>query len=371
MTRRENFSGRARPPGAPQRPQRKKLPHDQPVWLRPQDEIFFITICCQDRRKNQLCRPWIAHEIFGSVDFRNQNHVWYAHLVVLMPNHLHALISFPSEQPMKQIVADWKRFLATQLRMDWQRDFFDHRLRKEESYKEKADYILANPVRAGLIRQSEEWPYVWIADPQGRANSDNLALRGGAPGGRALPILLIGAALFLIACRPDMMNQPKAKPLSQSEFFKDGTSARLTPLHTVAREQDHESDAFHTCLTNGIYVTRLPMKLTSELLARGRDRYEAFCAECHGRMGDGQGMIVKRGFPQPPSYHLDRLRNAPLGHFFEVMTNGYGAMASYSTQIEPQDRWAIAAYIRALQLSQNARTTDLPPDERQKLENAP
>jgi mono/diheme cytochrome c family protein len=113
------------------------------------------------------------------------------------------------------------------------------------------------------------------------------------------------------------------------------------------------------------------MKLTPDLLARGRERYEAFCGACHGRVGDGQGMIVKRGFPQPPSYHLDRLRNAPIGHFFDVITNGYGAMASYAAQVEPRDRWAIAAYIRALQLSQDAKPTDLPADEQRKLESAP
>jgi len=167
------------------------------------------------------------------------------------------------------------------------------------------------------------------------------------------------------------MNQPRAKPFSESQFFKDGTNARSLPPHTVARGQGGEEEEFHTGLTNGVYVTQLPMKLTPNLLARGRERYEAFCAACHGRVGDGQGMIVKRGFPQPPSYHLDRLRNAPLGHFFDVITNGYGAMASYAAQVEPQDRWAIAAYIRALQLSQDAKPTDLPADEQKKLESPP
>src|SRR5215208_946619 len=143
--------GRARPPGAPSPPQRKKLPHERPRWLRPEDEIFFITVCCMSRGKNQLCNSRIARSIFDSVEFRNQNAIWYARLVCLMPHHLHALVSFPYERPMKQIMSEWKRFLATTLRIAWQRDFFDHRLRQDESYTEKANYIRASPVRAGLI----------------------------------------------------------------------------------------------------------------------------------------------------------------------------------------------------------------------------
>jgi mono/diheme cytochrome c family protein len=192
----------------------------------------------------------------------------------------------------------------------------------------------------------------------------------GAPGGRAVPLILTALA-FTSGCRRDMMNEPRAKTFSESDFFKDGTNARPLPLHTVARENVPESEAFSTGLTNGVYVTQLPMKVTPELLARGRERFDAFCSECHGRLGDGQGAVVQRGFPLPPSYHLERLRNAPLGHFFDVMTNGYGAMASYATQVEPRDRWAIAAYIRALQLSQNAKPADLPADARDKLEGAP
>ena len=192
----------------------------------------------------------------------------------------------------------------------------------------------------------------------------------GAPGGRALPLILTALA-FTSGCRRDMMNEPRAKTFSESDFFKDGTNARPLPLHAVARENVAESEAFSTGLRNGVYVTQLPMELTPELLGRGRERFDAFCSECHGRLGDGQGAVVQRGFPLPPSYHLERLRNAPLGHFFDVMTNGYGAMASYATQVEPRDRWAIAAYIRALQLSQNAKSADLPADARDKLEDAP
>jgi putative transposase len=190
MTARDrNANGRARPPGAPKRPQRKKLPHERPLWLRPEDEIFFITVCCEPRGKNQLCYPKIARAIFDSVEFRNRNAVWYARFVCLMPDHLHALISFPYERPMKQIMSDWKRFLTTNLKIESQRDFFDHRLRNEESYREKADYIRANPVRAGLVRQPEEWPYFSTANPQGNTSREDPALRAGAPGGRALPMI--------------------------------------------------------------------------------------------------------------------------------------------------------------------------------------
>ena len=359
--------GRARPPGAPNRPQRKKLPHDRPLWLRPQDEIFFITVCCMPRGKNQLCYPKIARAIFDSVQFLNQNAFWHAHLVCLMPDHLHALISFPYERPMTQIIADWKRLLATQLKIEWQRDFFDHRLREEEGYTEKADYIRANPVRAGLITQSDDWPYFWTADSQKDANSEDRALCGGAPGGRALPVLLAIALLFT-ACRPDMANQPKAKPFSESDFFSNGTNARQLPPHTVAHGAAHENTTFYTGLLNGVYVTKLPTKLTPELLARGRERFDAICASCHDRTGSGNGMVVQRGFPQPPSFHVDRLRNAPIGHFFDVITKGYGVMYSYATRVDPEDRWAIAAYIRTLQLSHNARLSDVDPDERAKLE---
>jgi REP element-mobilizing transposase RayT/mono/diheme cytochrome c family protein len=360
-------NGRARSPSAPGRPQRKKLPHDRPLWLRPEGEIFFITVCCEPRGKNQLCSQKVAQAIFDSVQFRNHNAVWYAHLVCLMPDHLHALISFPYERPMKQIMADWKRFLSTQLEIEWQREFFDHRLRKEESYREKADYILANPVRAGLVAESEQWPYFWTPNPQENTGHEGHALRGGAPGGRALPMLLI-AAVMLASCRPDMMNQPKAKTFSESDFFSNRANARQPPAHTVPRGDAREDTAFYTGQTNGTYVTQLPVKLTRELMNRGRERFDAVCAECHDRTGSGNGMVVQRGFPQPPSFHVDRLRNAPIGHFFDVITNGYGVMYSYATRVEAEDRWAIAAYIRALQLSHNAKLSEVAPAERATLE---
>jgi mono/diheme cytochrome c family protein len=166
-----------------------------------------------------------------------------------------------------------------------------------------------------------------------------------------------------------MMNQPKAKPLSESDFFSNQANARPIPPHTVERGDARENAAFYTGLTNGTYITQLPVKLTPELLGRGRERFDAICAECHDRTGSGSGMVVQRGFPQPPSYHVPRLRNAPIGHFFDVITNGYGVMYSYAAHVQPEDRWAIAAYIRALQLSHNMKAAELPSLEQQKLEN--
>jgi mono/diheme cytochrome c family protein len=164
-----------------------------------------------------------------------------------------------------------------------------------------------------------------------------------------------------------MANQPRAKPLSQSEFFANGTSARQPPPNTVPVGEARENAAFYTGLTNGTYVTQSSLKLTPELLNRGHERFDTMCAECHDRTGSGNGMIVQRGFPQPPSFHVDRLRNAPIGHFYDVITNGYGAMYSYATRVDPEDRWAIAAYIRALQLSHNAKPSDVDSSEQGKL----
>jgi mono/diheme cytochrome c family protein len=180
---------------------------------------------------------------------------------------------------------------------------------------------------------------------------------------------LIAIALLFASCRPDMVNQPKAKALSESDFFSNGANARQPPAHTVARGNAREDAAFYTGQTNGAYVTQLPVKLTRDLMIRGRERFDAICAECHDRTGSGNGMVVRRGFPQPPSFHVDRLRNAPIGHFFDVITNGYGVMYSYATRVEPEDRWAIAAYIRALQLSHDAKLSDIDPADRATLDS--
>ena len=181
-------------------------------------------------------------------------------------------------------------------------------------------------------------------------------------------VMSIFVTLIATGCRPDMSNQPHVKPLSASDFFSNRASARQPPMHTVAWQDARGNTALFTGLTNGTYVTQLPMKLTPDFLNRGRERFDAMCAECHDRTGSGNGMVVQRGFPQPPSFHADRLRNAPIGHFYDVITNGYGVMSSYAARVEPEDRWAIAAYIRALQLSHNAKLSDVDSSDRTKLE---
>jgi cytochrome c553 len=182
---------------------------------------------------------------------------------------------------------------------------------------------------------------------------------------------LLAAALLLglatAGCRQDMHNQPKYIPLRDSDFFKNGSSARPLPADTVARGTLHDDAAFYTGKNGTEPVTELPLPLTRELLDRGQQRYDIYCAPCHDRSGNGEGMIVQRGYRQPPSYHIDRLRQAPIGHFFDVMTNGFGAMPDYAAQVQPRDRWAIAAYIRALQLRQHASESDVPAADRGKL----
>jgi mono/diheme cytochrome c family protein len=179
------------------------------------------------------------------------------------------------------------------------------------------------------------------------------------------------AAAALSGCRQDMHNQPKAIPLRESMFFKDASSARPLVDDTVARGTLHDDAAFFTGKDNGVEVDALPFPLTAEVLDRGEQRYDIYCSPCHDVTGSGHGMIVRRGYKQPPSYHIDRLRQAPIGHFYDVMTNGFGAMPDYRAQIAPRDRWAIAAYIRALQLSQHASLGDVPQEDRQKLSQPP
>lgn len=203
----------------------------------------------------------------------------------------------------------------------------------------------------------------------GRRASSTPPPRIGGPGARLLGLvcLALGVAL-LAACGNNMRAQPRYEPLDQSSFFANGQSARPIPPDTVARGQLQTDQARYTGLVNGTPVAALPVPLTRQLLQRGEERFDIYCAPCHGRAGDGQGMIVQRGFPAPPSFHTDRLRAAPIGHFYDVITNGYGVMYSYADRVSPDDRWAIAAYIRALQLSQHADINDLTPAERSKLE---
>jgi mono/diheme cytochrome c family protein len=173
--------------------------------------------------------------------------------------------------------------------------------------------------------------------------------------------------LLATACRQDMHDQPRYEPLERSTFFNDGRSARPFVDGTVARGHLKTDEHFYTGKVNGELVNALPFPATKEVLDRGHERYNIYCSPCHDRVGNGRGMIVQRGFRQPPSLHIDRLRQAPLGHFFDVMTNGFGTMYSYADRIAPQDRWAIVAYIRALQMSQNAALDDVPVEARSKL----
>jgi mono/diheme cytochrome c family protein len=180
-------------------------------------------------------------------------------------------------------------------------------------------------------------------------------------------LLLAALTSVLSACRQDMHDQPKLEPLEKNNFFADQRASRPLVEGTVARGQLRIDEHFYTGKVNGELVTTLPFAATKEVLERGRERYNIFCAPCHDRVGSGNGMIVQRGFRKPPSFHLERLREMPIGHYFDVMTNGFGTMYSYSDRISPKDRWAIAAYIRVLQLSQNAALTDVPQEQRRKL----
>ncbi len=170
------------------------------------------------------------------------------------------------------------------------------------------------------------------------------------------------------ACRQDMQDQPKYKNLRGSAFFDDKRSARPVVEDTVARGFLYADERFTTGQVNGKPVADLPVPLTPALLERGRERYGIYCTPCHGLTGNGLGIVVQRGYRRPPSYELDRLRAAPVGYFFDVMTRGFGAMPDYAGQIPASDRWAIAAYIRALQLSQRTTTADVPPEARPALE---
>jgi mono/diheme cytochrome c family protein len=176
---------------------------------------------------------------------------------------------------------------------------------------------------------------------------------------------------LITGCRRDMFNQPSSKPLERSDFFRDNhmASRPLVP-HTIARGQLRQDRVFYTAKQGTNLVDVFPFPITRQTLVRGRERYEINCVPCHGRTGEGNGMIVQRGFPPPPSYHIDRLRQAPVGHFVDVITHGYGIMYSYATRVAPEDRWAIAAYIRALQRSEQGTLADVPAAERARLEAA-
>jgi putative transposase len=140
---------------------RKKLPHEAPLWARTEEHVFFVTICCRPRGKNHLCKSKIANSLFETIAFRHERRDWFMHLALSRPDHLHLLISFPHDAEIKKTIRQWKSYTARTIGVLWQRDFFDHRLRREESFFEKEDYIRANPVRAGYVLHAEAWPYVW------------------------------------------------------------------------------------------------------------------------------------------------------------------------------------------------------------------
>jgi mono/diheme cytochrome c family protein len=185
---------------------------------------------------------------------------------------------------------------------------------------------------------------------------------------RVLSIVGLIAVLGGSACRQDMHDQPKYIPLRESAFFGDARSARPIVPGTVARGQLHGDALLYTGKTNGTDATVFPFRVDAPVLARGRERFDIYCAPCHGRTGQGDGMIVRRGYRRPPSFHQDRLRDVPVGHYFDVITNGFGAMPDYAAQITAEDRWAIVAYVRALQLSEHATLADVPAAERGKIQ---
>ena len=187
------------------------------------------------------------------------------------------------------------------------------------------------------------------------------------------PVTLFGAVLLLIGTagcelRQAMYDQEKYEPLEASAFFADGMSFRSQVDGTVAQGQLMLDEHFYQGKIQGQLAATLPMAVDRQLLERGRERFNIFCSPCHDKTGSGNGMIVQRGLKQPPSYHQERLREVPVGHFFDVMTNGFGVMYSYASRIPVADRWAIVAYIKVLQLSQNLEFDQLPAEDQRQLQ---
>lgn len=202
-----------------------------------------------------------------------------------------------------------------------------------------------------------------------RGNSSSAANGAGSGVGNARRrVLLLLTVALLTACRPeqDMANQPSYDPLEPSTFFGDGQSARPRVEGTVARGTLKEDSFLYAGKVDGQLVDSYPFPVTRQVLERGRQRYDIYCSMCHGQTGYGDGMVVRRGYRKPPSFHTAILRNQKTGHFVDVITNGFGVMPPYGYMVEPNDRWAITAYIRALQLSQNATPGDVPTSEQQK-----
>ncbi len=213
--------------------------------------------------------------------------------------------------------------------------------------------ILARSVRKGGIPPPPDpWGFLCVPSPF-----------------RCAKPLFVGTLLLTIAllsaCRIDMHVQPRQNPLSRSDFFSDQRSERPPIEGTVARGQLHEDSYFYTGKIGNNPGDAMPFPVTKEILERGEERFNIFCAPCHSRLGDGNGFVPSRGFSkQPPSFHIARLQKAPLGYFYDVITEGFGVMPDYASQIPPLDRWDIVAYVRALQLSQNATMADVPPGQK-------
>jgi mono/diheme cytochrome c family protein len=174
----------------------------------------------------------------------------------------------------------------------------------------------------------------------------------------------LALGLLAAGCRQDMHDQPKYKPLARSDFFADQRASRPLVEGTISRSGLREDTLRFTGKVDGKPADLFPFPVTAEVMARGRERFDIFCSPCHGRTGAGDGMVVRRGFRRPPTFHQDRLRQAPAGYVFDVITNGFGLMPDHAQQIPVDDRWAIVAYLRALQRSQEGSMADVPPSER-------
>ena len=185
---------------------------------------------------------------------------------------------------------------------------------------------------------------------------------------RSAAVAVMAIACLVLGCRQDMHDQARYEPFEGNPSFADGRASRPLVPGTVARGHLQADEAVYRGMRDGQVLDRNPLPVDMALLERGRERYEIYCTPCHDRVGYGRGMIVQRGYKQPSSFHVDRLRDAPDGYFFQAITNGFGVMPSYALQTKPQDRWAIIAYIRALQLSQFADIDDLNTDELEALE---
>jgi mono/diheme cytochrome c family protein len=212
--------------------------------------------------------------------------------------------------------------------------------------------------------------------PQGRGSVDSERNRAARVSKRLFMVTAaVGLLMLLTACRQDMQNEPRYKPLAESEFFSDHRSARPMVEGTVARRPEggpgdpylRIDEARYTGKIDGEDIDQFPIPIAKADIERGQTRFNIYCTPCHGRVGDGNGMVVLRGFRQAASYYTDKLERAPVGHYFDVISNGFGAMPSYASRIQPDDRWRVIAYIRALQLSESATLADVPADQQKNL----